>query len=327
MNNFPFDAKADLTPALTGFGKIISALLPKRIKDEIIKQERHTKLSDSQTKFYCNLIENGLAEYKNGEFIQHDSLPLSLATKMEEEENLYSTLKKSFDFCQSRHDTPSEEPLSQTFFNNWRDRVRLISEDELRNVWAQILVCEVYNPNAVSLKSLEILSTLSKKEALLFNNICKSVVFDNAIIFDRVGNNSVYFDNISEFDLLDLSDLGLIKSFQPNQLIHDNIPLCNWTPLGEDKAREICHYQYGDYCIFIDGDNDLKSSKVQFRQLTKHGRELYSILSQPEERDVYKFIDYFMSLESIKGKVTNIYAFKYLDKAKQILESNYLIKR
>lgn len=80
-------------------------------------------------------------------------------------------------------DTPIDFDWKNRFFNKVQD----INSDELKEIWAKILGNEVSNPGNVSIRALELLSNLDKKEAELFEKLASMSVFNHVAIELKIG--------------------------------------------------------------------------------------------------------------------------------------------
>ena len=101
----------------------------------------------------------------------------------------------------------SDEPLNQTFFNHWLEEAKLIDDDYLRKWWSKLLVEETCKPDSVSLRTLNVMKSLSRKDAETFERICQLTINQNAILIKERGEplNGTYDD------ILLLMDAGLIS--------------------------------------------------------------------------------------------------------------------
>ncbi|MCA8830568.1 DUF2806 domain-containing protein [Hymenobacter pini] len=64
------------------------------------------------------------------------------------------------------------EDIERDWLTNFFDKGRLISDDEMQNLWAQILAGEANKPGTFSRRTVNFLSTLSRKEAQDFQKLC-----------------------------------------------------------------------------------------------------------------------------------------------------------
>lgn len=113
------------------------------------------------------------------------------------------------------------EDVSDDWIAEFMDKARLISDEEFQMIWAKILAGEMGNSGSYSLRTLETLKNLSKKEAELFQRLSSFVVWDKEryVVFSNdelLNKHDIYFD-----DFLQLSECGLFSS---NRLsLHFNV--------------------------------------------------------------------------------------------------------
>ena len=88
------------------------------------------------------------------------------------------------------------------------DYVQDISSEDLRKIWAKILAGEVESPGRTSLRTLETLRNMAKRDAVMFRNICDFVMSNDFVFYhDSIkGIGALNYSN-----LLHLQDCGLIN--------------------------------------------------------------------------------------------------------------------
>ena len=110
------------------------------------------------------------------------------------------------------------EKVEDDWIVNFFDKCRLISDDEMQQLWARILAGEANSPGKYSKRTVNLLSSLDKADAQLFSSLCSFVwnVGDSLpIIFDAKDEDAIYIDAGITFDnLRHLDEIGLI-SFDP----------------------------------------------------------------------------------------------------------------
>lgn len=69
---------------------------------------------------------------------------------------------------------PAAEPdkLDDDWLVNFFDKSRLVSDDDMQNLWAKILAGEANEPGSYSKRVVAAVSTMSKPEAESFNTLC-----------------------------------------------------------------------------------------------------------------------------------------------------------
>lgn len=184
--------------------------------------------------------------------------------------NIDTIVQKSID---SLEETASEAPVNPDWRSKFFNKAQDISSEELQEIWAKILANEVTNPGHVSLRSLEVLGSLSKEEASTFAKAAR-LSFNYGSIYKL--NNRI---EIKEFDLtftdiLELSACGLM---------YDSTTL-NITYNIEDAQNGVA-LKFGKTLIFCTKDRAKSITFDQFK-LTPVGSELANAL------DIEKNFDY-----------------------------------
>ena len=203
-----------------GLGKIYYALIEpwvtnRKAKADMIAAEsaREIKLLEAQTAKDIHEINADMKEYRHGRLLD---------IKVTSSADYYSQVKNLNGICDAKRleaamldaaieinkipeDEISDEPLNQTFFNHWRAEAELIDDEDLRQLWAKLLVEETCKPNSVSPRTLGVVKNLSRQDAVIFERLGKCFV-GNAVIV----NSKDHPLNGDYDDVLLLQDAGLI---------------------------------------------------------------------------------------------------------------------
>ena len=101
------------------------------------------------------------------------------------------------------------------------DCVQDVSSEDMQNIWAKILAGEVESPGRTSLRTLDTLRNMTKRDAEMFRDICDFVISNEFVFYDD-SVKSIEALNYSR--LLPLQDCGLINlgPFLMNRMIWDN---------------------------------------------------------------------------------------------------------
>lgn len=62
--------------------------------------------------------------------------------------------------------------ISDDWIANWRDKARLVSDEDMALLWAQLLASEVNSPGSKSKKAVNLLADLEPEDAKLFRELC-----------------------------------------------------------------------------------------------------------------------------------------------------------
>lgn len=192
------------------------------------------------------------------------------------QENMEEITKKSIPHLKEES-TP--EGMEDDWVTNFFDKSRIISDGEMQSLWAKVLAGEANAPGTYSKRTVNLLSDLDKKDAELFQSLCRfgwiignftPLVFDpQAEIYNRAGIN---FATLSHLDSLGLIQFNFISGFNRQRLPKNFVVAYCGQPLALTMQK--------------DTDNELAIGNVL---LTQAGRELSSIVSSP---GVDGFIDY-----------------------------------
>jgi hypothetical protein len=172
------------------------------------------------------------------------------------------------------------EQVEDDWITNFFDKCRLISDDEMQNLWAKILGGEANSPGKFSKRTVDLLASLDKSDATLFSKLCGFGFFIIGQVCPLIYNtdHQIYTDHGVDFPALShLESLGLI---------HFNA-LAGYVQRGFNQ-KGFMHY-FGDK-VWIEfpkpSDNDFQLGRVV---LTKAGQQLALICgAQP----VANFVDY-----------------------------------
>ena len=184
------------------------------------------------------------------------------------QENIEEITKKSISHLKQES---KPEQMEDDWITNFFDKSRIISDDEMQTLWAKVLAGEANSPGTYSKRTVNLLGDLDKKDALLFQSLCRfgwlignftPLVFDpQAEIYNRVGIN---FESLSHLNSLGLIQFNSIGGFSRQRLPKQFVVVYCGQPLALSMQK--------------DTDNNLNLGSVL---LTQAGRELASIINAP----------------------------------------------
>ncbi len=164
-------------------------------------------------------------------------------------------------------DTGDPSQMDDDWITNFFDKCRIVSDDEMQNLWSRVLSGEANVPGTYSKRTVNFLSDLDKSEAKLFSDLCgfgwmienvvKPLVFDYQA--DIYNNKEINFDSLSHLD-----SIGLIK--------FNNLGFA--TECRSQKISVSYYDQVLELSFAKETDNNLNIGKVL---LTKIGQELAPI--------------------------------------------------
>lgn len=204
-------------------GKFIDLVLAKSMREKA----RRDMLSRAQTEQDMQAIKEGRACFDGKDLVPampeltplHDYQPswqglplqqLPMAAALQEEgENLHTTLALAMEeLARTPDDKVSDKAVDKDWFSRWRAEARLVTSDELRRMWARILVEEVKEPEAVSLKTLSVLKNLSKTDIEIFKKVARFYI--NYVIYVNTGAAG-YSWNITQEEIVRLQSKELLS--------------------------------------------------------------------------------------------------------------------
>ncbi|MDG2954511.1 DUF2806 domain-containing protein [Bisgaard Taxon 10/6] len=264
------EIKCDLTPLVQSIPNGVSKIFDLAFGKSIAKKEAAKKLIDAQAERRSRLLIEGKATLSDeGKFIDFEQTQI---------DNIQQCLEYAVNEALNKDIEASDEKVSQTFFNKWRDYAQHIDENELKEFWGRVLVEEVYTPNTINLRVLNTLSMLSPEDARVFNNAIKYIIFDKYLAIDFTPLESK--DTIIET----LYSIGAISSIPKSGL---RLGTRIWR---FKKDRYDYHYFYqqnNNFCIALNveestnDDNDGLS--LELLELTAIGKTLYKLAMSIDE--------------------------------------------
>lgn len=190
----------------------------------------------------------------------------------------YKKMVKEYENCKKAAENAKKylregvepEKIDEDWLNFYFDKVRIVSDEVVRDIWSRILAEEINEHGTVSLSLLHILSIMSKEQATVFSNIARFCMREykgtkiHPLIFLSTNVEAYENSKITHKKLRELERLGLIDcSFKNEYIFHKKKVLVS-----------------GNHVITLYGDpsnkNKIKAGNVIF---TEDGATLYSIVS------------------------------------------------
>lgn len=173
----------------------------------------------------------------------------------------------------------NESEVSPEFLNRWRNEAKFISEETAQIIWGRILSEEVKEPNSISIRTLDVIKSLTKEEAEAFREACKFVLFEQYLFDSTVDGIPIPQQN---YELL--RDAGLIINYQKGVYTASNWPE---TKVYFDKAPLDTYFlRVGKIFMYVEKRLAGQRPSFAYWQLTKAGREMCRIISRELEYDV-----------------------------------------
>jgi hypothetical protein len=220
--------------------------------------------------------------------LQQRALNRFLVEEASKQENIESITKKAIPQL-AEHANPGK--IEKDWLVDFFDKSRIVSDEEMQNLWSAILAGEANRPGSYSKRTLHLMASLDKKDAVLFTKLCGFIWMIGApspLIFDS--QNEIYKNNGINFSSLKhLDAIGLI-SFES---------LSGYVRKGFDKNINIT---YGSKIITLEFPNPEKNDlNIGHAMFTDAGLQLAQFC---QGKIISGFEEYVMS-EWLKTGVKN----------------------
>ena len=177
---------------------------------------------------------------------------------------------------------PVDPDWTARFFQNAQD----ISTEEMQQIWSSILAGEVETPGRTSLRTLDILKNMTKKDAELFNEVMNYKIQD-FIFLDK--NKKP----ISYGKLLFLEELDLLNA-SPYLTKKISVEKKAKNPLGK----------YCNHILRLNTELEYKEIVIPSFMLTKPAMELASFLNHSINLDYLKHLAQFFKTQACQLQIT-----------------------
>lgn len=201
-----------ITTISDGIGKVYEPRYIKKMADaEAYKIDKmaETMRKNWDMQITCNSDGTAVSMPEFEEFNQRMKSRV-IFQELEKQKNIESVTGKAYSILESEENVSDEsvdKDWTLRFFNSVED----ISNEQMQEIWARILAGEVKKPGTISLRTLEILHSMTQQEAKLFEELCSHCM--NTAGKYCVLHSEDYFKefNIPFETILKLSEFGLVS--------------------------------------------------------------------------------------------------------------------
>ena len=216
-----------------------------------------------------------------------------LFQEVTKQNNIDSVVAKAYEELE-QEETVSEIPVDIDWTSRFFDSVANVSNEDMQDIWAKILAGEIKRPGSFSLRTLEIVKNVTKKEAEAFQKICEIVLKLRNDYF-IVSEADIYKKYSIEFsDILLLDECGLIIS---NGTLSYNMKI----PALQDST-----ISSEGYVLKIHNKLDIET-KISYGvyTLTNVGKQLFDVVkSSVNENYVCDVAEYIQKNNSSKINIS-----------------------
>lgn len=178
--------------------------------------------------------------------------------KLENVESIISKAEKQF----IPNEPVSDKPVDHDWMNRFLNIAEEISDEDMRNLWAQVLAGEVKKPQSYSLRTLEVLRNMTKSEADLVVKSSKFLLFLDSLSKDDFA--------LEIKDEILLEDIGIVCGEE----------IVITYKIKKDEKLSLLLNPW--HLINIYGPNGL-TFKLKQKKLTKAGTEIMQLIQQQDD--------------------------------------------
>lgn len=188
--------------------------------------------------------------------------------------NFLKIAEMADNMVQKKRNNSIDKQYSFDWFIRYYEASGNISDKEMQILWAKILAGEIEEPSSYSLRTLDVLRNMSKKEAECFVKICNAAIKIEsgkyAIPADR---DYILKNSIDYLDILLLGEIGLINS---GSGIHIN------DDLESDTESKL--YMYGSLIVKAIA-SEKRTFSLRVYPFTNVGNELATLIDRDSNEE------------------------------------------
>lgn len=161
---------------------------------------------------------------------------------------------------------PAERQVDEDWLFLWREHVGNVSNEDLQRMWGSVLAGEIKAPGRYSIRTMELLKTLSKSEAELISKIASYVV-DGRIA--RAQNDYLTSKGVNFSMLLHLQEVGVVSGVEATGLSTDY----RSTIEGKFLYPLVSHNKV----LLVEHDDPKQTLNFEIYKLTEVGRQILAL--------------------------------------------------
>jgi hypothetical protein len=143
--------------------------------------------------------------------LQRRAMRRFLEEEGKKQENIESITSKALP---NVDESSTPEKIENDWLTNFFDKCRLISDEEMQNLWARVLAGEANKPGKFSKRTLSVLSSLDKSDATLFQRLCPFTWVVDDVLFPAIyEEDKTFYDDfgIMFSSIKHLTEIGLVS--------------------------------------------------------------------------------------------------------------------
>jgi len=187
---------------------------------------------------------------------------------------------------ESTSEQNKHEDFDFDWFMRFFDAVGNISNEELQQLWSQILSSEISRPKSCSLRTLDIVRNMSPDEALTFTTLCKFVLKSADTHFIYAYGFHDLNDGYHDCNAF-IKDLGLVYSNDIAKMLEiGTVSKDSDLALYLDNSLKLPIHNDKVFCFMENPSNETIFFKQDAYLLTSSGIELYNVVKNTSGFDV-----------------------------------------
>ncbi len=226
---------------------------------------------------FCDLpisYEDGKISIDNKEFVQRTQNRL-VAQELNRQNNLENIIDQSYEMLECEKEV-TDEPVDKDWMSRFLNYAADISNEEMQFVWSKILAGEVKQPGSFSLRTLDVIRSISKTEAAIFQKMVPLIISDDGSLFVSAEESINRKYGLFYGEIMRLDECGLI--------ISNGTVVLNFTIENNDKYRL---YNKSLFAIMEGKTKSKVEGSFGLFSLTASGQELYKILEEPSNNEYF----------------------------------------
>ena len=176
-----------------------------------------------------------------------------------------------------KENTVSEEPVDRHWSKRFFNIVEDVSDEEMQTLWGRILAGEIKSPQSYSLRALELLKNLSKKEAETFMKFAAFAISSNGETFILNYENEKLLEENYKLNLKDrllLEELGILTTKDLQFKI-----------LATKEIQSQIYFVIGGTIVSLEKPANQPEQQLQALIFTKIGQELLKLVNSSTNLD------------------------------------------
>lgn len=270
-----------VTKAFEKHGKAIGNIKFSREDIELVSNE--TGLNLEQAESYAQLIQRA----SNADFTR----------SIKKQANTESVLSHAAEELKDDDNVPDKE-VDEDWLSLYFSIVENVSSDYMHSLWGKVLAGEIRSPEGFSLRTLEVLKTMSVDEAELFSKVARKAVFlkESVFLVDRKFWEGFY-DGLSFIDYNFLEQIGLVQTL-------------GYFFKDLKVGSKIVFDNSGKFFVGVEFEENVPNFSISYTSLTKTGEEIFSLI-QDKDDSVSSLISFMKCLDvphkhkKFKGEYTS----------------------